>query len=177
MMIFLKILALFMSILFLTFVYMFISHFILKNKNTEKQNDKENLMSDFFVPISYINTTRALIACNRITPEVPSLFQVSGYADCHTLHSMFQGNMLCRYGCLGLGSCAHVCPADAIIIKNGSIFVTDSCNGCGNCITECPKQLISLIPINSKNQLLCAAHLDSGDYSFCPTGKNGYLLD
>lgn len=176
MILFLQILALLTSIIFLTLMYMFLSYFVSLRIKIKPQKIHENSIINGTSQLTDEIQMKAIISCNRIAPDVPTFFQVSGYADCHTLQGMFQGNMLCRHGCLGLGSCTYVCPADAIIIEKGTIFVSDACIGCGNCISECPKQLISLVPVNSSSSFLCATHEIAGDFSFCPTAKNGYRI-
>lgn len=176
MILFLKFFALVTSILLLTFIFLFVSHFAFLQKKRETPKNKKNECNDESYQLTDTIQMKAIVSCNCIDPVVPSLFQISGYADCHTLQRMFKGNMLCRHGCLGLGSCAAVCPTDAITIQKGLISISNACTGCGKCISECPKQLIRLVSINSINSFLCAAHNAIGDFSFCPTAKNGYLI-
>ena len=45
--------------------------------------------------------------------------------------------------CTGCGTCAEVCPVEAIEIKGGKPVVdNDSCIDCGACIDECPVEAI-----------------------------------
>ena len=46
--------------------------------------------------------------------------------------------------CIACGSCAEVCPADAI--SEGDIYVIDAaeCVECGSCAEQCPVEAISL---------------------------------
>jgi pyruvate ferredoxin oxidoreductase delta subunit len=49
--------------------------------------------------------------------------------------------------CIGCGTCAKVCPENAIIMvkkngKNQPKTDYDYCKGCGLCATECPVQAI-----------------------------------
>ena len=52
--------------------------------------------------------------------------------------------------CVGCGTCAKVCPEDAIIMvkdKNGKMKPQtdyDYCKGCGLCATECPVKAIKM---------------------------------
>ena len=63
----------------------------------------------------------------------------------------------CEYGCLGLGSCATVCPQDAITVKNGVASVNRSkCVGCGLCAKACPRGLIELVPASHFVAVQCS---------------------
>ncbi|MBQ6470707.1 MAG: 4Fe-4S binding protein [Victivallales bacterium] len=47
--------------------------------------------------------------------------------------------------CVGCGSCAGVCPAQAIEIKDDKAVVKeDDCLSCGACEGECPVQAIKV---------------------------------
>jgi len=120
---------------------------------------------------------KAIIHCDRISPESPEFFSVSGYMDCSTLSKVFQGNLMCRYGCLGLGSCAVACPSDAIILKKGRIFVTEQCTGCGACVQMCPKNLISLVSIESASSWTCPVSGHNEQFAFCATADHGCLIE
>ena len=63
----------------------------------------------------------------------------------------------CDYGCLGFGSCAAVCPQNAIRVKNGVAEVDRrKCVGCGLCVKACPKGLIELIPSSKRVAVQCS---------------------
>ena len=63
----------------------------------------------------------------------------------------------CDYGCLGFGSCAAVCPQNAIRVKNGVASVDRrKCVGCGLCVKACPKGLIELIPSSKRVAVQCS---------------------
>jgi NADPH-dependent glutamate synthase beta subunit-like oxidoreductase len=53
---------------------------------------------------------------------------------------------VCTIGCLGLGTCARVCPFDAISMGPEGLPVVDEkkCTGCGTCERVCPKHIITL---------------------------------
>jgi Na+-translocating ferredoxin:NAD+ oxidoreductase subunit B len=101
---------------------------------------------------------RAIINCPSLHQGGMPRFHSIGYPDCHLHFSVFGGNAPCAHGCVGLGSCARICPSDAIIVGKGAIFVSEACTGCGKCIPMCPKGLISLVPTETiQAPIPCAA--------------------
>ena len=65
----------------------------------------------------------------------------------------------CAFGCLGFGSCATVCPQDAIQVKDGVAIVNrKKCVGCGLCVKACPKGLIELVPESKRVSVRCSNH-------------------
>ena len=65
----------------------------------------------------------------------------------------------CGYGCLGFGSCAAVCPQDAIRIIDGVAMVNrKKCVGCGLCAKACPRGLIELVPESQRVAVRCSNH-------------------
>ncbi len=64
----------------------------------------------------------------------------------------------CKFGCLGLGSCAHVCPENAIKIVDNKAVVDESlCIACGKCVDVCPHNLIELVPASSNYRVQCSS--------------------
>ena len=65
----------------------------------------------------------------------------------------------CGYGCLGFGSCATVCPQDAIRVIDGVAMVNrKKCVGCGLCVKACPRGLIELVPESKRVAVRCSNH-------------------
>ena len=59
---------------------------------------------------------------------------------------------------MGFGSCAAVCPENAISIVNGIAHIDEeACVGCGKCAETCPKSLIDLVPENKKTRVQCSS--------------------
>ena len=84
----------------------------------------------------------------------------------------------CEFGCLGLGSCASVCPNGAITVRNGVSEINRSkCVGCGLCVKACPKGLIELIPAGSFVAVQCS-NKDRGPQvkKVCSAGCIGCML-
>lgn len=120
---------------------------------------------------------KAVIKCDCIFPAVAYRFAASGFNDCRSMSAMFDGNMNCTSACLGLGSCAQLCPNDSIHLKDGVVCVLDSCTGCGHCLSACPKGLISLLPANEAASFVCNGAKKSEMTDTCPTAGNSYTVD
>ena len=84
----------------------------------------------------------------------------------------------CEYGCLGFGSCATVCPQDAIRIRNGvAIVERNKCVGCGLCAKACPRGLIDLVSAGKTVSVQCS-NKDKGPMvkKVCSAGCIGCML-
>ena len=85
------------------------------------------------------------------------------------------GPKSCNNGCLGFGTCAKICPFDAIDMINGIAKINkQKCKACGKCIEICPKHLISFIP-NSAKQVVACSSTDKGPITMkvCSVGCIG----
>ncbi|MDA3835554.1 MAG: RnfABCDGE type electron transport complex subunit B [Spirochaetales bacterium] len=91
-------------------------------------------------------------------------YAYEGLEDCNAVHMMFQGDKSCKYGCLALGSCIKVCPADAIIKRNdGRIHVDrDRCISCEKCVTVCPTGVMKMIPYDAEYYIACNSNDKGG---------------
>lgn len=80
---------------------------------------------------------------------------------------------ICKWGCLGQGSCTAVCRMEAIRInRNGAAEVDrEKCVGCGLCVKACPRGLIRIILPESSIYPACASE-DTGAQTrkYCSTG-------
>lgn len=83
-----------------------------------------------------------------------------GIPDCRTAMAIFAEEKLCRYGCMGFGTCEEVCPFGAITTDEADLPVVDldKCTGCGVCVRECPKQIIFLAPRAKETYVRCMSH-------------------
>ncbi|OPZ23277.1 MAG: Electron transport complex protein rnfB [Lentisphaerae bacterium ADurb.BinA184] len=81
----------------------------------------------------------------------------NGVADCRSANLVAGGTKACGHGCLGLGTCARVCPVNAIEITPGGLAVVhpDLCIGCGKCVRTCPRSLIAMAPKSAPLHNLC----------------------
>ena len=107
------------------------------------------------------------------------LFRYQGLADCNALYLLYQGDKVCKFGCLGLGSCIKVCPVDAIIYDDENLVWVDKdvCISCGKCIDVCPTGVMKWIPYNADLMVACNS-TDKGAAvrKYCSVGCIGCKL-
>ena len=74
-----------------------------------------------------------------------------------------EGILECRWGCLGLDSCAAVCKLGAIKVGARGVAEVDrdKCVGCGLCVKACPQGIIRLVP-REQNIVVGCSSRDSG---------------
>ncbi|MBQ8356537.1 MAG: RnfABCDGE type electron transport complex subunit B [Clostridia bacterium] len=106
---------------------------------------------------------RAQVMCSGGDAHATKKYAYEGAQDCLAAARLAGGDKLCPYGCIGLGSCASVCPFDAIHVENGVAAVDyRKCEGCGSCVAICPKSLIRLIPYDSAHWVGCMSQEKGG---------------
>ena len=105
----------------------------------------------------------AFVHCQGDCEKTHKDYDYSGIEDCRMMNFVPGGGpKSCNSGCLGYGTCAKVCPFDAIHVVNGVAVVDkEKCKACGKCIAVCPKHLISLIPYSAKQVVACSS-VDKG---------------
>jgi len=83
--------------------------------------------------------------------------EYEGLADCKAAYLVEKGFKACRVGCLGLGTCAKVCPFGAIKVGDDRIAYIDEelCTGCGKCVEACPQQGIVLMDADINTYIAC----------------------
>lgn len=98
----------------------------------------------------------AVVRCKG-GPDVGECHVYDGPQDCRAAVLLTGGIVKnCPYACLGMGTCAEVCPFDAIEMRGGTPFVNeDRCTGCGNCVSACPKNIIELRPVDEHVHVQC----------------------
>jgi len=89
----------------------------------------------------------ARVRCLGDREACPNKFEYDGIPDCRAAVLVGGGPKLCRYGCLGFGTCAAACPFDAIHMSDLGLPVIDpvKCTACGRCVEACPRGLIELV--------------------------------
>ena len=118
----------------------------------------------------------AFVHCQGDCEKTHKDYDYSGIEDCRMMNFVPGGGpKSCNSGCLGYGTCAKVCPFDAIHVVNGVAVVDkEKCKACGKCIAVCPKHLISLIPYTAKQVVACSS-VDKGPVTMkaCDVGCIG----
>ena len=99
----------------------------------------------------------AFVACKGTCEVTKNQGNYIGIKDCRTAVLSGMNITDCNFGCLGFGSCAEVCPEQAISIQNGVAVVNRKrCVSCGLCAKTCPRGLISLIPESRIIRVQCS---------------------
>ena len=99
----------------------------------------------------------AFVACNGHCDATKNKADYQGVPTCEAAALLFGGPGSCTHGCLGLGDCAKVCPADAICTIDGIAHIdTSRCLGCGVCAKTCPKGVIRMVPQAAKTVVMCS---------------------
>lgn len=117
----------------------------------------------------------ARVFCDGNTKTAKRKFLYNGIADCAAAAATAGGDKSCPFGCLGYGSCARVCPVNAIDIVNGLAIVDKvRCIACGKCVVACPRKIIKLIPAGETLHVLCSSK-DKGPLvkHYCSVGCIG----
>ncbi len=98
----------------------------------------------------------AFVHCNGNCEATGKKARYDGVSGCRAAAMLYGGPDSCKYGCMGFGDCAGVCPVQAICLRDGIAHIDSSiCIGCGRCTATCPKKIISLIPRNAKTAVMC----------------------
>lgn len=101
---------------------------------------------------------RAVVRCGGDTLQTSGRIHYNGVADCAAAALVAGGPKGCRFGCLGLGSCANACPFGAIEIINGLALVhKELCVGCGKCVEACPRGVIALVNAEAGIHVCCSS--------------------
>lgn len=114
----------------------------------------------------------AVVYCSGDNAHAVHVALYNGLNDCRAAASLSGAGKGCRFGCIGLGSCARSCQFGAIELRNGLAVVhPEICRGCGTCTEVCPRKLIRLVPADSKVHVFCNS-LDKGPLKrrFCSAG-------
>lgn len=101
----------------------------------------------------------AFVKCAGDRDKTTQDYTYWGAEDCGMLSFVPSGGpKSCKYGCLGFGTCAKVCPFHAIQVKNGVAVVDrEACRACGACIARCPRHLIELVPYDLDHLVACSS--------------------
>lgn len=94
----------------------------------------------------------ALPGCTYGVQDADTRYVYDGMPDCRAVALLGGGMKVCTIGCLGLGTCARVCPFDAITMGPEGLPVVSEvkCTGCGTCERACPKHIITLSSVTRR---------------------------
>lgn len=99
----------------------------------------------------------AFVKCSGSCSKAVQKCNYVGIHDCASAAAAGISPWACDYGCFGFGSCAAVCPFNAIQIIDGVAVVDRTkCKACTKCVAVCPKHLIEIIPDDSKYAVACS---------------------
>lgn len=101
---------------------------------------------------------RAVVRCQGGRAEARREADYAGVRDCRAAALIQGGPKACKHGCLGFGTCAAVCPFDAITMSpNGLPVISEErCSACGLCVAACPVGIISILPSRYRVYLACS---------------------
>lgn len=98
---------------------------------------------------------QAVVLCRIDAGGSPEI-NYNGIMDCTSANMVAGGPHDCRFGCLGLGSCARSCPFGAIeIVGRVAVVHPELCVGCGKCVEACPRGVVKLIPAEANIHVYC----------------------
>lgn len=118
------------------------------NKCVAGGQDVARALSDVTgIKFEAVAEVNAFVTCRGDCLSTKKKAEFDGARSCAAAKLVFGGDGACRYGCLGYGDCASVCPENAINIINGVAHINDiRCMGCGACTRVCPQGIISILP-------------------------------
>lgn len=107
--------------------------------------------------VAAVGCSGGVLAHRKVARE-----QLTG--DCRQALADYPSGILeCKYGCLGLGSCAAACKLGAIKVGEKGVAEVDreKCVGCGLCVKTCPQGIIRLVP-REQNIVVACSNEDAG---------------
>lgn len=107
----------------------------------------------------------AFVRCSGTCTKTNDNYQYRDITDCRIAYlAPGHGSKKCAFGCLGFGSCAKVCPFDAIRIVDGLAVVDkEKCQACGRCVAACPNHLIEIVPYEASYVVRCSSRVKGKD--------------
>lgn len=97
----------------------------------------------------------AKVMCSGTCNSAAEQCAYEGIHDC-VAAARYGGTKACSFGCLGFGSCAEVCPFQAISVHdNLAVVDPEKCTACGKCKDICPMHVIDIIEKEQKVYVSC----------------------
>jgi Na+-translocating ferredoxin:NAD+ oxidoreductase RNF subunit RnfB len=101
----------------------------------------------------------AFLKCGGSVEKAVMEAQYEGVEDCRAAILLGGGGKLCRYSCVGFGTCEKVCPFDAIVVAENGLPVVDpeKCTACNKCVVACPRDVLALEPAAHEVVIRCSS--------------------
>ncbi len=142
--------------------------------------------------VGFVEPKFAMHYCEGGYRAVPKYYY-EGTHDCRAMAALYGGDLVCKVGCLCLGTCVKECPFDALKMgpEGFPVVIPEKCVGCGTCERVCPTGVISihsqterLFRFNNENECLppckqlCPAQIDIPGYvSLAAQGKYAEAIE
>ncbi|HHQ5554513.1 TPA: RnfABCDGE type electron transport complex subunit B [Clostridioides difficile] len=98
----------------------------------------------------------AKVICKGTCSSAKDKYEYEGISDCRAANVLNSGAKMCKFGCLGLGTCKDACKFDAISIVDGiAVIDEEKCVNCGKCKEVCPKNIIITKPESQEVVVEC----------------------
>ena len=100
----------------------------------------------------------AYCACNGTKENAKDRFEYYGPESCSSAVFVSGGHKACDYGCLGFGECVEACSFGAMYMDDTTglpVVIDEKCVGCGACVRACPKDVMKMMPKDSKVYIAC----------------------
>ena len=109
------------------------------------------------IDVTRENRKTAYVKCGGTNDNIKRNYIYDGPQSCVAASQLATGgNKSCEYSCIGLASCKHVCPFDAVkMVDNVAVINSAKCTACGKCVSACPKHLIEIVPEKNKVRVMC----------------------
>ncbi len=115
----------------------------------------------------------AQVHCRGGSETAKYAYAYEGIKDCNALYALYGGNKICKFGCLGMGSCLEVCPVSAIgYDSQGLVWVDrEKCISCGKCLEVCPTGVMRWVPYAADVIVACSSTDKGRDVrKYCSVG-------